>query len=97
MTQPNDWQPELFTEFQAPSKPPWWARYWRVPQRFVVMRLAAEDLVLAAIAALMIMVLGFCLGVERGKRLIATAYSAPRQGAEESLPADRPGGTLPPP
>ena len=78
MTQPTDWQPELFREFEPPAKPPWWAKYWRPPQRFVVLRLAHEDLILGVIGALMVVIVGFCLGVERGKQLVvARADSSP--------------------
>ena len=69
MNQTTDWQPELFKNFEPPAKPPWWARYWRSPQRFLMLRIAYEDLVLSAIGGLMIAVLAFCLGVERGRHL----------------------------
>lgn len=64
-----DWQPELFGEYQPAARPPWWARAWRVPHRIIMLRVAYEDLVLAGVGALMLTVLSFCLGVERGKRL----------------------------
>lgn len=69
MSQLNDWQPELFPSYQPPARPPWWSRYFKTPQRQVVVALAQEDLILAAIGGLMVVVVGFCLGVERGKRL----------------------------
>ena len=95
MTQFNDWQPELFNEFQAPTKPPWWARYWRTPQRFLVLRLAHEDMVLGAIGAIMVVMLGFCVGVERGKRIVVASVTPipaalPPVGATPMLPAIRP-------
>ena len=76
MTQPADWQPELFEQFDAPTRPSWWARYWRSAPRFLVLRVAYEDLLLAAIAAVMVLVVGFCFGVERGKRLTVASVPA---------------------
>lgn len=76
MTQPADWQPELFEQFDAPTRPSWWARYWRSAPRFLVLRVAYEDLLLAAIAAVMVLVVGFCFGVERGKRLVVASVPA---------------------
>ena len=76
MEQPNDWQPELFQEFQQPPRPPWWARYWRLPHRYLTFRVAYEDLIVATIGGLMVVVLGFCLGVERGKHLVAATTAA---------------------
>lgn len=76
MTSLNDWQPELFGQFEAPSRPSWWTRYWRSVPRFLVLRLAYEDLLLTTIAAVMVLVVGFCLGVERGKRVVV-ARAAP--------------------
>lgn len=86
MTPLNDWQPELFQEFQAPTKPPWWARYWSTSQRFLVLRLAHEDLILSAIGAIMVVVLGFCVGVERGKHLVVASVS-PRAISAPVAPA----------
>lgn len=83
----NDWQPELFQEFQAPTKPPWWSRYWRPSQRFMVLRLAHEDLILGVIGAIMVVMLGFCLGVERGKRLVLVASVAPPPAFAPAAPA----------
>jgi len=70
-------QPELFGEFQQARPTPWWGRRWRLPQRFVVLRLAYEDLVLAAVGALMVVVLGFCAGVERGRHLVVQSAAGP--------------------
>ena len=86
MPQQNDWQPELFNQFQAPSRPPWWARYWRSPQRFLVLRIGYEDVVLAAIGGLMVVVLGFCLGVERGRSI---AFARASSDTREAVPAVR--------
>jgi len=69
MARADDLQPELFHEFQQAATRPWWARRWRPPQRYLILRVAYEDLILAAIGGLMILVLGFCAGVERGKRM----------------------------
>ena len=74
-------QPELFGQFQQARPTPWWGRRWRLPQRFVVLRLAYEDLVLAAVGALMVVVLGFCAGVERGRYLVVA------QVAPQGLPS----------
>ena len=88
-------QPELFGEFQQVRPTPWWGRRWRFPQRFVVLRVAYEDLVLAAVGALMVIVLGFCAGVERGRSLVVAsaagetpaAVSTSRSAAPLAVPA----------
>jgi len=86
MTSSNDWQPELFGQFEAPSRPSWWARYWRSVPRFLVLRVAYEDLLLTAIAAIMVLVVGFCLGVERGTRLVV-ALATPAAAHLSTVPA----------
>lgn len=91
MTSSNDWQPELFGQFEAPSRPSWWMRYWRSVPRFLVLRVAYEDLLLTAIAAVMVLVVGFCLGVERGKRVVV-ALATP--AVAQPLPA--PAVSVPP-
>lgn len=70
MLEQSPQQPELFGEFQQARPTPWWGRRWRLPQRFLVLRMAYEDLILAAVGALMVVVLGFCAGVERGRHLV---------------------------
>lgn len=95
MTQPDDWQPELFDQFEAPTRPSWWARYWRNVPRFLVLRLAYEDLLLTAIAAVMVVVVSFCLGVERGKRVVV-ALAAPSPAAAPAVSLPAPSALVPP-
>ena len=94
MPQGNEPQPELFREFQSPAKRTWWSGRWRWPQRYLIVRLAYEDLILATIGGLMAVVLGFCLGVERGRAVwaaTAAATTAPTTApAEPIAPITRP-------
>lgn len=91
----SDWQPELFQEFQQPPRPRWWARYWKLPRRYVLVRLAHEDCVLLAIGALMVVVLGFCLGVERGKLIVAMAEPPPAKGRSMDFQRAAPAAPIP--
>jgi len=88
MARADDLQPELFREFQQAAARPWWARRWRLPQRYLILRVAHEDLILAAIGGLMILVLGFCAGVERGKWM--TVVRAPSGLPVSPVPAAEP-------
>lgn len=80
-------QPELFQDLPAESvprklQPPLF------PSRFIRVRVAYEDLIFGALAFLLIVLGGFCLGVERGKRLTPewTAASSAPLLPRESLP-----------
>jgi len=58
------------------------------PSRFIRVRVAYEDLIFGALAFLLIVLGGFCLGVERGKRLTPewTVASSVPLLPRESLP-----------
>lgn len=80
-------QPELFPDPEGLARhkaahPPLF------PHRFLRVRVAYEDLVFAAMGSLLFLLAGFCLGVERGKLLVATrSGSAPAApAAEATLP-----------
>ena len=61
-------QPELFPDH--PSQPrPRGFKLFSLPGRFLRLRLAYEDLLFGALALLLVVLGGFCLGVERGKQL----------------------------
>jgi len=67
-------QPELFEELQT-EPPSRWSRKVLFPHRFLRVRVAYEDLFFAVLSSLLILLAGFCLGVERGKRLVTSPTS----------------------
>lgn len=89
-------QPELFQDLPTESaqrrfEPPLF------PSRFIRVRVAYEDLIFSALGFLLVLLAGFCLGVERGKRFTteptapwmatnATPAAASAAVAGESLP-----------
>ena len=75
-------QPELFEDLRAEPhsrgfQPPLF------PHRFIRLRIAYEDLIFAALSLILVLLAGFCLGVERGKQLDlhAAAVVAPAVAA----------------
>ncbi len=54
------------------------------PHRFIRVRVAYEDLIFSVLSLVLILLAGFCLGVERGKRLVV-----PDVPAEERLAVQR--------
>lgn len=75
----DETQAELFKEFaKAPKKRPW-RRLW-LPRRLTV-KVSHESLILGVILLIMVMILCFTFGVERGKRIGAIKASA-RQDAK---------------
>lgn len=72
----NETQAELFKEFaKAPKKRPW-RRLW-LPRGLTV-KVSHESLILGVILLIMVMLLCFTFGVERGKRIGAIKASARR-------------------
>ncbi len=72
----NETQAELFKEFaKAPKKRPW-RRLW-LPRGLTV-KVSHESLILGVILLIMVMILCFTFGVERGKRIGAIKASARR-------------------
>ncbi len=72
----NETQAELFKEFaKAPKKRPW-RRLW-LP-RGLTIKVSHESLILGVILLIMVMILCFTFGVERGKRIGAIKASARR-------------------
>ena len=62
-------QPELFEDLPTEQKP----KRFQLPSfagRFLRLKVAYEDLIFLTLAILLMMLGGFCLGVERGKRLV---------------------------
>ncbi len=74
-------QPELFHDLQSEPEPR------RIhpplfPHRFLRVRVAYEDLIFSVLSLILILLAGFCLGVERGKHLSAgPVQAAPPVGA----------------
>lgn len=69
-------QPELF-ENLSPEQKPRPSLWLAFPGRFVQLKVAYEDMVLGSLSVLLVLLAGFCLGVERGKRLNLPEVSEP--------------------
>ena len=80
-------QPELFPDHPLDQKPKHF-RFSNFPGRFLRLRVAYEDAVFTLLGLVLVVLAGFCLGVERGKQLgpqleavsmtgFATAQSSP--------------------
>ena len=82
-------QPELFQNLPSEQKP----RHFRLahfPGRFFRLRVAYEDAVFAMLGFVLVVLAGFCLGVERGKRVGPQPQPIETIGiatARESMPA----------
>ena len=86
-------QPELFPNLGEESQhrgshPPLF------PHRYLRVRVAYEDLIFVSLSLVMVLLAGFCLGVERGKRLSAAPIPEIPVAQEEnpvvSVPAPKP-------
>lgn len=89
---------DLFADLpgqQRPKRSVWTAAF---PGRFLRLKVAYEDLVFAALGLVLVMLAGFCLGVERGKGLglpapsmaqasVGTAAAKPLPTVEASAPS----------
>ncbi len=84
-------QTELFQELPAASHPER-LKSPLFPHRFLRVRVAHEDLIFWSLSLLLLLLAGFCLGVERGKRLgtpamvVAADSTVAPLVAEEVLP-----------
>jgi len=82
-------QPELFKDLQSDQKP----KRFQVPHfpgRFLRFRVAYEDAVFTLLGLILVLLAGFCVGVERGKRIEpepAVLNTAGVATARESAPA----------
>ena len=63
-------QPELFKDLPT-SPEPRNGHPSLFPHRYLRVRVAYEDLIFAALALLLVLLGGFCVGVERGRRLVS--------------------------
>jgi len=79
-------QKELFEEYRTP-KDKAKRRQTILPRSFKPLSVSYEQAVFMAIAAIMLMVLVFSLGVERGKRLAGAA--APKKDAPDKQASDK--------
>ena len=64
----NMFQPELFKDLQPGQKPKQF-QLSSFPGRFLRLRVAYEDAVFTLLGLVLVVLAGFCLGVERGKHL----------------------------
>ena len=62
-------QPELFQDLPTEQKPKRF-QYPSFAGRFLRVKVAYEDVVFLSLAVLLVLLGGFCLGVERGKRVV---------------------------
>lgn len=69
-------QPELFEDLQGIYPKPRRSQPPLFPSRFVRLRVAFEDLIFMGLSLVLLMLGGFCVGVERGKQL-TLARAAP--------------------
>lgn len=72
-------QKELFGEFQEPEKK---LKFFKnknrfLPNRMLILQFSAEKLTFLLIGTVLLIILTFCLGVERGKRIASGAAKAP--------------------
>lgn len=92
-------QPWLFEDL--PSEPrPRRFQIFPLPGPFLRLRLAYEDLLFCALALLLVVLGGFCLGVERGKQLVPQPALVGIQGmatAGEEAPSRASARKRPPP
>jgi len=65
-------QPELFEDLER-THPPRGEGLFDLSNRFLSFKVAYEDLIFAGLGLILILLVGFCLGVERGKRLAGQA------------------------
>ena len=90
-------QPELFQDLPTEQKP----KRFQLPAfagRFLRVKVAYEDIVFLSLAILLVVLGGFCLGVERGKRLVPPPAVLETEGlaaAGEALSPDRIQGRRP--
>lgn len=84
-------QPELFQDLPEQKPKPF--QLSNFPGRFLRLRVAYEDAVFAALGLILVVLAGFCLGVERGKRVGPQPQPVGMIGiatARESVPASQP-------
>ena len=62
-------QPELFEELQTQPSQRRFQLPSLFPHRFLRLRLAYEDVIFGSLSLILVLLAGFCFGVERGKRL----------------------------
>ena len=78
-------QPELFDNLQAPQPRRFQSPLF--PSRFLRVRIAYEDLIFGGLSLVLVLLAGFCIGVERGKKLVFFAPAAPvREDLRVPLP-----------
>jgi len=84
-------QPELFQDLSTEHKP----KRFQLPSlagRFLRVKVAYEDLIFFSLAILLVLLGGFCLGVERGKQLVRPLAVLQTSGvatAGEGLPLEK--------
>jgi len=61
-------QPELFTDLQNEQKPKRF-QMLHFPGRFLRFRVAYEDAVFTLLGLILVLLAGFCVGIEKGKRM----------------------------
>lgn len=100
-------QPELFPESSSAPRQKRFS-FPVFPGRFLRLRVAVEDLVFGALGLVLVLLAGFCLGVERGRGIpvgavftdpavgLASAAATSARAASEPVPSgERPVPTLP--
>ena len=81
-------QPELFRDLPSDQKPKHF-QFANFPGRFLRLRVAYEDAVFTLLGLVLVVLAGFCIGVERGKRLGPQAEIVSAEGvatARENVP-----------
>lgn len=99
-------QPEFFPDLPPDQKPKHF-QFVNFPGRFFRLRVAYEDAVFTVLGLLLVVLAGFCLGVERGKQLgpqmevvsmagVATAQNLPvAESVRPAVPAAAPRKSIP--
>ncbi len=77
-------QPELFPNLPVSSEPKngYPALF---PRRYLRIRVAYENLIFSSLALLLALLAGFCVGVERGKRLVSPPGLEHRVASEKAV------------
>jgi len=82
-------QKELFEEYDYSSKWPRFFKKRRFPQKQFMFSLTYEKATLSLVIAVVLLVISFCLGIERGKKIIRAVYPSQQEEPVVQKPAEK--------